>query len=266
MDRNKSIRLLSIFVGLALISLACQSGPLARLFATATPTATLTPTPTSTPTATATPTPTATIPPTPKPAGVTVQIQADESVLFVDEDNKYQVVFPKTWFPILVSQDNRLVIPPESAQKYPKFINLAESLKEMDTEFLRMIALETENVYFQQSYPTFLSVMVEADIDPMLAAMGMSAVTAWVEDYPLRGAENLSWDVKVNAHGIEVGINEAVVQMTSASGTIPVRTRVLSFMAGDKLVLVQFFTPKALGQTLLPKTDGVIDTIELTNP
>ncbi len=264
--RSKIMRLFFMLASLlAATSLACQAGPLTGLLASATPTSTWTPTPSSTPLPTSTPTQTPTFTPPPEPLGVETEEQADGTFLLTDLDNKYQVTFPRNWSPILISQKNKLVVPSEVAAKDPEYRSFAESMKDADPEFVRMISIETESKYLYGSYPTLIFVMAVYDLDYPLSGLGMSAMTSWVEDHMLNQATIISWNVMTNAKGVEIGINDATQQLSAGSGTVEVSLRIISFQTRDKLIMIQVSTPSQSRAAIFSKLESIYDTIELTD-
>src|SRR6266508_6408975 len=99
MNRNKVVQRFSILIVIVTFAILSCSGvaDISNLFATETPTPTNTFTPTSTFTPSPTPAPTQTPSPTPLPTGINIEEQSDGSTLFIDYDNKYQLVLPSDW-------------------------------------------------------------------------------------------------------------------------------------------------------------------------
>ena len=54
--------------------------------------------------------------------------------------------------------------------------------------------------------------------------------------------------------------------LTKGSGTVEVRSRVISFLVRNKLIMVEVFVPKDFGTSLLDQMNSIIDTIKLANP
>ncbi len=267
MKNATALHILPVCALLAAGTLACQAAPLARFFASPTPTATFTPIPTSTPTSTPTPsaTPIPTNTPTPPPSGVEVVDLADSSTQFIDHDNRYQLTLPMDWLIVPVNQKDLQASLDKAAQNNPEFADLADGFRDIDPDTFRGVAFNTQRKLVDASSPTFLMILTISD--PVAGSMPMDFVTAMIEDNILKGAKIISWDVKTNSSGIEIGINDAANNMPLPTGnTVYVRTKIISFQANRKLILVQCFTPAKFGDEVLPPLEDIIDTIELTTP
>ncbi len=268
--KKPSVDLFIFTIVLLLVAPGCNAGNIGSLFATQTPTPTNTPTatPTASPTLTATQTPLPTATPNPSPTagpdGVELTQNSDGTTLLVDLDNGFQITLPKNWYPILFTQAEALQSPEGTSQKYPALNGMVESLKDLDPKVFRLVSVETEKIYLQGPFPTFMTVMVVSGINPVMRAMGMAAMTAWVEDYPLADAEKIAWDVKTNAHGIDVGINDAYEKVGTEK--VDMRTRIFSFLAGDKFIMLEVRTPRNFGDALFKQMETMIDTIQLIFP
>ncbi len=190
--------------------------------------------------------------------------QPKGTALFVDPENGYQVAMPENWAFVLISREGQIVVPEDAEDKYPESAFLVHSLGSRDPNAVRLVSIQTQAQYLNADPPTFLVVMVYSDIPASMMAFGMAGLTAWIEDFILDGATILSWETRTNAAGIEIGINDAHYENQLVYGrTMNARIRIISFVAGEKLITIQAFTPPSFAPMLFEQLDGLIDTIEL---
>lgn len=273
MKRNTGVAGFSALVTiLMLASLACGTGDLANLFATATPTPTLTftptltPTPTPTPTATATPTHTPT--PTPLPTGVETETLSDGATLFTDYDNQYQLTLPKDWFVIPLSADDIADILDELAAENPGIQESAEAFKKLDSNVIRVMSIHKNSKYIFSGFSTNMS--VTALDDKFMSGLPLDFVIGALEEsLKQQGAKLLSSGnlASTNANGVEVGFFEFQQNAPTATGVqVTVSSKVVVFQSAGKLVMVQLATPQQFAPDLLPVMDAISDSIKLVKP
>ncbi len=266
MRKSRIIPWMPAFTLLMAASLACQAGSVTRFFVSPTPS----PSNTSLPSATFTLIPT--MSPTPRPTlrptttikpilGVESRDQADGTTLFVDLDNYYQILFPKYWEPLVLSQKNEMVESPGASAEYPWLKEYIEDLLTSDADAIRMFSLNTQFKYLNGDFPTFLMIFTETDA--LVVGAPMAMVTAWVEDNLLDEDTNLSWDVRTNSSGVEVGINDGTRRLEEENNYTDIRERVLSFQTADHLIMIEITSPENLADSLVPGMESILDSIQV---
>ena len=254
-----------ISIGLLLLSsLACEAGgPLAAIFATDTPTPTITPSPTPSPTPTSTPTITPS--PTPMPTGVNFEKQADESAVFTDYDNKFQVTLPKGWIVIPITADDLSEMIDKVAKTNPELSNAVKALQNLDSDVIRMVALNEDSKYIQNGFATNLT--VTAFEDQVMSAMPLAFVTAMLEGgLEDNGATVLTSGANIteSEEGVEIGIIETEQSIVTVSGsTATVYSKYLVFQANGKLIMIQLATPMQFRDELGIILDDIAKSIKL---
>jgi len=263
----KSKRLI-VVTGLLLASMVMSSCNVAGFAATETPvpTSTFTPAPTFTPTPipTDTPVPTA----TPLPTGAVTEEQADGSTLFIDYDNQFQFVIPADWFVIPLSTGDLAEILDNLAEESPELSESAELFSQLDSDVIRVIALNDDPKYVANDFASNLSVTALAD--ELMSSMPIDFVTGAVEEQlAQQGAELLSEHELsvVNANGVEIGSFSFEQSTFTATGaTIQIRSKTFIFQSDGKLVMMQLVAPVEFSDELLPKLDGMADSVKLLAP
>ncbi len=262
--RKLGFSLLVLVSILTVSTLSCSSvSNLPNPFASATPTVTETFTPTVTPSPTPTPTsmPTA----TPVPTGVELQPQADGWTGVHDWDDRYELALPSDWVAIrLTKQDLDQIVQQMSSQD-PNVGQMTDAVEGMDPETVRVFGLNKNAKYAKGSYPTML--VGTAIKDKLASSMPMEFVTAMIEDRVLTGSKDTTWDVKHNAHGVDVAVVQGSMRIPIQNGpTVSVKSKVIAFQSDDKLIMLEFVTPTQFGDEVLPGLDSIVDTIQLTKP
>ncbi len=267
MNRNTGSQKFSIFIlVLVLTVLSCQSVAGFNPFATATPTPTLTFTPS--PTVTPSPTPSQTPSPVPLPTGIITEEQSDGTTLFVDYDNKYQLNIPAAWFVIPLSSDDIADILKELSEKNPAFEDTAELWSQLDSDVIRVIAVNESKKYIFNGYSTNLS--VTAMEDKLLSSMPLDFVTGAMEESLKQQGATLIPNQELaanNTHSVEIGSFEYQQAALTASGaSVQIHAKALIFHAGGKMIMIQLAVPKQFAKELLPVMDQIEDSVQLMEP
>ena len=207
MKQNTAFRRSFIFIALlALMMVSCSGvSDLPNLFATETPTPTNTFTPSPTFTVTPSPTATLTATATPMPTGTSFEEQSNGSTLFTDYDNRYQLILPADWFVIPLNKDDLSAALDKLAEDNPDLIASAETFKDMDSDVLRLAALNMDRKYFAGGYASNMT--VTAIQDATLSAMPLSFITGVLEEtFQQQGLQVLTNDVNTidNANSVEI--------------------------------------------------------------
>lgn len=260
--KNKGFLSLTLFVVLvALASISCSAANLGNLFATETPTPTLThtPTPTFTPSPTPTLTPTRTPTATPPPTGVTSEELADGSTLFIDYDNKFQLILPVDWVVILVERNTIADALDRLAEDNPHLIESAEIVRNMDPDVLRMVALYTDRAFVSGgSAPNMTLAVVK---DQSLASLPLSFITGLMEgSFEQRGLKVLTTGVNniENANNVEI---EYIDLEQIISGT-RVLQRAMIFKTGSNLFVLTITTFPQFRDDIFEMGDQAAASIE----
>ena len=262
MKRNKKLLFLVLFTSIfTFASLSCGTN-LANIFATATPTPTLTFTPTSTftPSPTATSTPTRTPTSTPLPSGVATQQLSDGSTLFIDYDNKYQLTLHEDWIIIpLVKKDLQVVLD-RLGKEDPDIAKAAEAFKNLDSNVIRMAALNRKPEFLEGGYAA--NITVAALDDPIFSVMPLSFITGALEEsFSQQGIKVLTSGVNVieNAGGVEV---EYMDVEQNVSGN-KVQQRMVVFQSNKKLILITISTLPQFKDEIFQLAEQIGGSIEL---
>ena len=267
MNRVKGIQRLSLFIAvLVLAMLSCQGVGGFNPFATKTPTptATFTPSPTLTPSPTASSTPTHTPTSTPLPTGIKTEEQSDGSTLFIDYDNKYQLVLPEEWVVVPISRSAISRTADEMAKENPKLADALEAFKDLDPDIFRGIALYTNEEYLYKGYATNIS--ISAFEDETMSSLPLPFVTGILEEsLKANGAKILTNGVNEldNAHNVEIEYIDMEQSLRFSGTTLVIHSRILVFQPNGILVMVQLATPKQFSKDVFPIADAVGGTIEI---
>lgn len=247
---------------LALAMLACQGAAGFHPFATDTPTPTNTSTPT--PTFTVTPSPTVTQTPsaTPRPTGIVIEQQADETSLVTDYDNRYQFVLPPKWVVVFATEKDLEEAIARQSQGNPEFAQMAEGFRDVDPTVFRLAALHADRGYLAVGFPPLLT--VNAHESSVASSMPMEFVTAMIEDTTLQDATSTSWEVIENPGRVEVGIvrGSRTVDLP-AQARVAMEVLVIAFQSNKKLILVEVAVPGDVADAFLPSLDPLMDSIRI---
>lgn len=242
MRRNKGLFYLLVFIStLAIAGLSCGVSDVSNLFATSTPTVTqtFTPTPTFTPSPTATSTPTNTPTSTPLPSGIATQELSDGSTLFIDYDNKYQMSLSEDWVIIPVVKEDLEVALEKLGREDPDMAKAAEAFKNLDSDVLRMAALNRQSKYLAGGYAS--NITVTAIEDPVLSVMPLSFITGALEQsFTQQGIKVLT--TGVNTMENDSGLEVEYMDLEQTISGLRVLQRIVVFQSNKKLILVTIST------------------------
>ncbi len=253
--------LISVFLPFVLLTiLACQGGPLASVFATPTPT--ITPSPLPTPTPVFTPTP------TPIPEGIVRTEQADGSILFTDYDNKFQLVLPKGWIVVPVTAEDLSELIDKVAAANPDLADALEALKSLDSETIRMIAINEDPRYVQSGFASNLT--VTAFEDQVMATMPITFVAGVLEStLESSGVKVLTSGPALieSASGVEIGMIETEQTVVTFTGsTETVNSKYLLFQSAGKLIMIQLATTSQFAEELGAVLEDIAQTVGVLEP
>jgi hypothetical protein len=260
MRKSTGLLYLLLFVlTLAVANLSCGVSDLPNLFATDTPTPTntFTPTPTFTPSPTATPTQTPTS--TPLPTGIATQELSDGSTLFIDYDNKYQMTLSEDWVIIPLVKEDLQVALDKLGHDDPDIAKAAEAFKNLDSDVLRMAALNRKSEYLAGGYAS--NITVAALDDPVFSVMPLSFITGALEEsFTQQGIKVLTTGVNVieNASGMDVEYMD--VEQT-VSG-VKVQQRILVFQSNKKLILITVSTTPQFKEEIFEIAEQIGGSLE----
>jgi hypothetical protein len=245
---------------LALASLSCGLSDLPFVATkTPTPTATFTPSPTLTPSPTPTLTPTRTPTATPFPTGVRADEQPDGTTRFVDYDNKYQLDLPIDWIIIPFDKNDLDIMIQKLADEDPDLASAAKAFKNLDSNVLRMAALNSNRKFVTEGYGS--NITIAAVDDKTLSVMPLSFITGVLEEsFKNQGMKVLTTGVNTleNSHGVEVefiDVEHAVIGR-------PVQQRVIVFQSNRKLMIVTVTTLRQFKDEVFQMGDEIGASIE----
>ena len=264
MKKGRGWLLLALTIALSAGSLSCGSSSFPNPFATDTPiptatfTATPTPTPSPTPTSTATQTPTS----TPLPTGITTEELSDGSTRFIDYDNQYQMTLPENWVIIPLVKEDLEAMLERTAKDNPDLAKAAEAFKGLDSNVLRMVALNSNPEYLAGGYAS--NITVASLDDPLFSAMPLSFITGALEQsFNQQGVKVLTAGVNTidNASGVEVEYIDLEQNINSS----PVRQRLIVFQSNKKLIMITVSTLARFEQEIFGVADQIGASVELVN-
>ncbi len=263
MLRKKTFQGLTItMILLALTSLSCGVSNLPFLATeTPTPTNTFTPTPTFTPSPTSTPTQTPSATPTPLPTGVKTEEQSDGSTLFIDYDNKYQLVLPADWAVIPVQKDDFSAALDQLAKDNPNLADLVQAFKDMDPTVFRMAALNKNPDYLVNGFAANMN--ITAVENKLLSAMPLAFVTGALEEtFKQQGAKVVTEGVNTmeNTHGVEIEF----IDLEQSVNGVKIAQRVIVFQTNNKLILLTTTASKQSSQDIFPESDLIGASVQFT--
>ena len=242
MRRSRGLLYVLVFAStMTVASLSCGVSDLATIFATETltPTNTFTATSTFTPSPTVTSTPTRTPTSTPRPAGIATQELADGSILFIDYDNKYQMTLSEDWVIIPLVKENLQVALDKLGREDPDIAKAAEAFKNLDSDVLRMAALNRKSEYLVGGYAS--NITVAAIEDPVFSTMPLSFITGALEgSFTQQGIKVLTTGVNTidNSSGVEM---EYIDVEQNVSGT-KIQQRLVLFQSNERLIMITIST------------------------
>jgi len=254
---------------LSISTLACRAAAVSEWFATPTPTPTLTPTPTNTPTITPSPTPTETPTPTstrtPRPTGITTETNDNGSVVLSDYDHKYRLTLPDGWVVIPLSGQDISELVDELAKTNPDFKSAAETFRTLDSDFVRVVALNKDSKFISRGYASNITIVSAQDA--FLVAMPIEFITGvFEESMKENGAKVITQGVNTvkSDKGVEVGIIEVEQEApTAAGGRITVRIKMLMFISGNRLIMVNLTAPSQMISELYTDLDAIAKSVEV---
>ena len=169
------------------------------------PTNTFTLTPTFTPSPTSTPTQTPSSTPTPLPTGVKAEEQSDGSTLFIDYDNKFQLVLPADWIVIPVEKDDFSAALDQLAEDNPSLDDSVQAFKDTDPSVFQMAALNQNPDFLVNGLAANMN--ITAVENKLLSGMPLAFVTGALEEtFKQQGAKVITEEVNTleNAYDVEI--------------------------------------------------------------
>ncbi|MBI4761894.1 MAG: hypothetical protein ACOYYF_15575 [Chloroflexota bacterium] len=270
MVKKRLFRLVSFLGVLALAAMSCGAFDLGSIFATATPTPTLTftPTPTLTPTNTPTPTSTPTPTNTPLPTGVQTNKQADGSTLFIDHDNKFQMVIPGGWVAIPITTEDIAGMLQELSKDNPDIKSIADTFSQLDPDVVRLIAVNKDKKYTTNGFATNITVI--AFNERIMASMPLDFVSGSLEENMKQGGAKIISPfnpAEANPNGVETTQFEFEQTTPTSIGTkVRVRSGILLFQTKNKLLMIQLATLQQFAGELMPALKQIGDSVQLLEP
>lgn len=262
MLKKKNVFRMVVFTStITLMSLACGMSSLNTYFATETPTPTFTntPTPTLTPSPTFTSTPTNTPTATPLPSGVTSTEQEDGSTLFVDYDNKYQIILPTGWVVIPIDQEKLVEMVDSVSDEVPELAETVDALKSLDPDTVRGVVLNKDPKFISGGFAT--NITIASFEDNVLSAMPLSFVTGALEQSFIdSGGKVLTQGVNIieNTHGAEI----QYIDVERTLNGLKVVQRMILFQSNKKLLTITITVPSRLKDEILPVSELVGSSVK----
>ncbi len=251
--------ILTITGSILLVTLAC-----ATLVPTPEPTAA--PTATQEPTLTITPTPTESSPTaTPEEKSETaIENQADGTTLFTDHIGGYQLVFPKNWTMMNLTEGNMDYIFESMKESNPEISSsMLNMAKQLLTDNTRFMALDTNTGHYSGDQMT----VAYSVLDEQTGNFSLNfLVDATVQTMPqqLPDLEIVSSGVVTNSNDVELGVIELNLGISDAAGSVQtVYERMLMFQNNGLTILTVLVTHKDLQEAVTEHFNQIQDSISL---
>jgi len=256
-----------IVILLSVTILACQAGSgFPSLFATETPTVTMTPSVTPSPTSTPTPIPSAT--PTPLPTGFERKELSNGANLFTDYDAGYTFQLSKDWLALPATMKDIQDMAKKMEGSNPSMADAMRSLQSIDSDALRLMALNQNQDFNQGAMVTNVTVVIQQDA--MVLALPLEFfINLNIEQIKaaLPDAKVLSSKVYKNANGVEIGIIELEMKVKTNSGqSLTAYEKMVVIKTDTAMSMITFTGPVSRKEVLIQSLDEIIDTIKLLNP
>jgi len=263
MNKSKGwLFFLALTIALSAGGLSCGISNFPNPFATDIPTstATFTLTPTFTPSPTATSTPTQTPTSTPLPTGIETQELSDGSTLFIDYDNKYQLTLPESWVIIPLVKEDLEAMLDKTAKDNPEFAKAAEAFKGLDSNVLRMVALNSKREYLAGGYAS--NITVAAIGDPIFSAMPLSFITGALEEsFTQQGIKVLTSGVNTIENANDMDIEFIDVEQNIKG--VQVKQKLIVFQSNKKLIIITVSTLARFEKEIFAVAEQIGASVEL---
>ena len=262
MNPNKTVPKLSVFIVLlTLMVLSCSGvSDIPSLFATETPTPTVTYTPSPTFTPSPTPTETQTPSPTPRPTGIDIEEQSDGTALFIDYDNRYQLVLPEDWLVIPFKKSAYAEAINKLAKNNPQLAAAAEAFKDMDPSVFRLVAINTNSKYTKNTFASNMN--ITAYEDEIMGVMPLGFVMGALEEqFKQNGVKVLTEGVNLleNSHGVDI----EYIQTEQSVNGIKFQQHILVFQANGKLIMIAITTLPQFAKDVFAEGDVIGASVEV---
>jgi hypothetical protein len=154
------------------------------------------------------------------------------------------------------------------AEENPDLAEVAKGFEYLESDAIRVIALNENPKYIADEFGTNISVV--ALEDKVLSAMPMEFITGAIEESVTREGVTLLPDgvnVENNPNGVEIGWIDSLQTAPTASGKqIEVRSRIVLFKTDGKLIMITMAVQKQFAEELLPVLDQVVASIDTLDP
>ncbi|MFZ5881700.1 MAG: hypothetical protein ACOY0R_20225 [Chloroflexota bacterium] len=266
-------RITLVILLLVVANLACSSANvLPGLFATATPTftntPTITPTFTPSPTSTSTPTPTLTPTPTPLPTGVSITEKPGGGMSVTDYDAGYTLEISADWLVVPTTMEDLQKMSQGLQASNPDLAKAMKNMQAVGNDALRLMALNQNKATQSGTMITNVNIVIQQEA--MILALPLDFfLDLNVEQIKaaLPSAKVLSSSISKNANGLEIGIIEIELKAnTTVGNSVTAYEKIVFVKTGTAMCVFTFAGPNALRETLVPRFDEVIDTIQLLEP
>jgi hypothetical protein len=145
------------------------------------------------------------------------------------------MTLPEDWVIIPVAKEDLDAVLEQLSSEDPNMARAAEAFKNLDSDVLRMAALNRQPKYLAGGYAS--NITVTAIQDPVLSAMPLSFITGALEQsFTQQGIKVLTSGVNTikNANGVEVEYMDVEQTLSGAR----VLQRIVVFQSNKKLILV----------------------------
>jgi hypothetical protein len=199
---------------------------------------------------------------------VTSEEQPDGSTLVLDYDNNYKFILPAEWAVLPLASEDFAAILEGMAEENPELADIAGNFKALDSDAIRIVALNKNPKYVRDEFATNITVVVFED--KVMSAMPIEFITGAIEEnFAGQGATVLTngVNVKSTSNGIETGVIDVMQRTPTASGKqVEVLSRVVLFKTEGRLVMITLAVHKQFGDELLPVLDPILDSIDTLSP
>jgi hypothetical protein len=165
------------------------------------------------------------------------------------------------WVIIPVAKEDFEVVLDELGREDTNIAQPAERFKDLESDILRMAALNRKSEYLVGGYAS--NITVTAIEDPIFSVMPLSFITGALEEsFTQQGIKVLTTGVNVieNPNGMDV---EYMDVEQSLSG-LKVQQRVVVFQSNKKLILITISTPPQFKAEIFPMAEQIGSSVEFT--
>ncbi len=188
-----------------------------------------------------------------------VEEQSDGTTIFIDYDNKYQLVLPEDWLVIPFNKNDYADAMNKLAKDNPQLAAAAQAFKDMDPKVFRLVAINTNSKYVKNTFASNLN--ITAYENDLMGAMPLEFVTGALEEqFKQSGIKVLTHGVNIieNSHGVDM----QYIETEQTANGIKFEQKILVFQANRKLIMIAFTTLPQFSKDIFAEEDVIGASVE----